>query len=64
MKGLYYRNRVRLLTALCGGAFFLSGCDPTLRTAVEDGIINSSTNFLTALLGAAVSVVQTNATSS
>jgi hypothetical protein len=42
-----------LSTALIIGLLGLTtGCDPTLRTSVENGIINVSTSFLGALLQA------------
>ena len=44
-----FMNRIRLWTflALAGGTtFFLSGCDPTLQSTIEDGVINVSSSFI------------------
>ena len=41
-------RRLALLAA--GGTFFMSGCDPTLVSTVEDGLISLSTSLLGSLL--------------
>ena len=49
------RNRIpwrRLALLTVGATFFMSGCDPQLRTTVEDGIITVSTSLLGSLLQA------------
>ncbi len=48
----------RLAMLAAGSAFFLGGCDPTLRATVENGIISSSTAFLGSLLQAILQLVQ------
>jgi hypothetical protein len=47
----------RLAMLAMGGAFFLNGCDTETRAAVEDGIINVSSGFLTALMQAIIGLV-------
>ena len=47
---------IRLAAALSGGLFFLSGCDPTIRSTVENGIITLSNSFLASLLQAGLQV--------
>lgn len=39
-----------LALATAGTTFFMSGCDPTLRTTVENGIITLSQSLLASLL--------------
>lgn len=46
----------RLATLAAGSVFFLGGCDPTLRSTVEDGIITLSSSFVGALIRAAINV--------
>jgi hypothetical protein len=46
----------RLAAAASGTVFFLEGCNPTLRSVAEDGIINTSTSFLAAFLRALIEV--------
>ncbi len=41
-------------TVAVGGLFFLNGCDDETRTAVENGIIDTSSSFLGALLQALI----------
>jgi len=54
------RNASRRLSAWCvvilviGGLLVLTGCDPTTRAAVEDGIIDASTGFVGAFLQALI----------
>lgn len=44
-----------------GTVFILGGCDPTVQSAVESGIINVSTTALTSVLGAIASLfIQTS----
>jgi len=47
--------------ALSGTLLFLTGCDPTLQATVENGVITSSTTFLTAVLAAITQVYTTPA---
>ncbi len=47
---------IRLAAMLSGGLFFLSGCDPTIRSTVENGIITLSNSFLASLLQAGLQV--------
>ena len=50
-------NRVRrwtLLAAAGGSVLFLSGCDPTLKGTVEDGIITTSQSVFAAFLRALI----------
>lgn len=49
-------RRLALLAA--GTTLFLSGCDPQLRTTVEDGIISVSTSLLSSLLQAFIQLGQ------
>ena len=49
-----FRWRHMWATVALGGAFFLSGCDPETRAAVEGGIIDTSASFLGALLQALI----------
>ena len=44
----------RLAWLTLGASFFMSGCDPQLRTTVESGIINVSTGLLSAFLQAVI----------
>jgi hypothetical protein len=39
-----------------------TGCDPTLKSTVEDGVINVSTSFFGAFLRAAFALAQEQAT--
>ena len=39
-----------LALAAAGSTFFMSGCDPTLRTTVENGIITLSQSLLGSFL--------------
>lgn len=45
--------------ALAASLIALTGCDPTIRATVEDGVINVSTSLLTSV-AQAVSQVFTN----
>ena len=47
---------IRLAAIMSGGLFLLSGCDPTLRATVENGIITTSNSFLASLFQAALQV--------
>ncbi len=47
---------IRLAVMLSGGLFFLNGCDPTIRSTVENGIITLSNSFLASLLQAGLQV--------
>ncbi len=51
-------RRVCWLAAAVGTTFFLSGCDPTLRATVENGIINVSTGLFGAFLRALIELGQ------
>jgi hypothetical protein len=44
----------RLALVTLGATFLLSGCDPQLRSTVEDGIITVSTSLLGSLLQAII----------
>lgn len=44
------RRLARWVIGLGGGAALLNGCDPTIQSTVENGIINTSTALLTALI--------------
>ena len=59
-QGVHEMNKKRLYSALAkmsaltttGTVFLLGGCDPTVQSAVESGIINVSTTALTSVLTA------------
>jgi hypothetical protein len=51
-----------LATALAGSFLVLAGCDPATKTAVQTGIITSSTSLLTAVMQAALQVAQAHTT--
>jgi hypothetical protein len=56
------RKSVNATLAIASGTtLILGGCDPTLQATVENGIINVSTSFLTALLQAITQVYTTDA---
>lgn len=55
------RLTIKALGLLTGTSLLLGGCDPTLQATVENGIINVSTSFLTALLQAVAQVYTTDA---
>ena len=44
----------KLAATLTGGTLLLSGCDPETRAAVENGIIDTSTGFVSAFLQALI----------
>ncbi|MCH7870945.1 MAG: hypothetical protein IID33_04525 [Planctomycetes bacterium] len=46
----------RLAAMLSGGLFFLSGCDPTISSTIENGIITLSNSFLASLFQAGLQV--------
>ncbi|MEW6198362.1 MAG: hypothetical protein AB1601_06830 [Planctomycetota bacterium] len=48
----------RWVVAAGGVTLFLGGCDPTLRTTVENGIINVSTSVFGAILRALIELGQ------
>jgi hypothetical protein len=52
----------RFALAVLGTTFFLSGCDPTISSTVENGIITASNSLLTAWLQALITVIQQAAT--
>lgn len=54
MRALLKRTWWQLVFLVSGSGLFLSGCDPTLRTTVEDGIINTSASLLGTLIRAAI----------
>ncbi len=56
MQTLYKRFYARLAIMTAGTVMILDGCDPSIETAVEDGIINISTAGLTSFLTALVTV--------
>lgn len=43
---------------LAGAVLFLSGCDPTVRATVENGVIAGANSLLTAVLQALVQLGQ------
>jgi hypothetical protein len=43
---------------MAGSAFFLEGCDPTLRATTEDGIISLSSSLVTAVIRAIINVAE------
>jgi hypothetical protein len=49
-------HRLALLAA--GATFFLSGCDPQIRSTVENGIITLSTSLLSSVLQAFIQLAQ------
>lgn len=49
-----------VLAVASGTTLILGGCDPTIQTTVENGIINASTSFLTAFLQAVTQVYTTD----
>jgi len=46
------RRQWWLVTVIVGSLAFTTGCDPTLKATVEDGIISLSTSFFSAFLQA------------
>lgn len=46
--------KARLLLAATGGVYILSGCDPSIQTTVENGIISISTSLLASFFQAAI----------
>lgn len=46
---------------LVGGLLFLGGCDPTIQTTVENGIINAANATLTSFFQALIQVAATSA---
>ena len=63
MRMFYQRTpwrRLALLTA--GTTFFLSGCDPQMRSTVENGIITLSTSLLGSLMRAFLELGQETST--
>lgn len=56
------RRRVvrTLLAASLGGAFLFTGCNDTLRTTSENGIITTSQSLLTAFFQALIAVASQN----
>lgn len=57
MRRMRLRARLIRFAASAGGsALLLSGCDPTIQTTVENGIINVSTAFLSSFLQALLQV--------
>lgn len=58
-----FRWRQRFMWLALSGTLLLTGCDDTLRTTVENGIITSSTSFLSSLFQALLQVAQDTGTS-
>lgn len=58
MRSLWQRVQWRVAVLSTGALLLLSGCDDELRTTIEDGVITSSSNLLTAFLGALITVWQ------
>lgn len=58
MRKLVLRNR-SLCTAVLSGSFILGGCDPTIQSTVEDGIISVSTALLGSFFQALLQVALT-----
>lgn len=52
----------QMLALGSGTALLFSGCDPTLRADVENGVINVSQSFLTALIQAIAGAYTTPST--
>lgn len=52
VRGIYARVLRCSATATAGTAFLLGGCDPSVQSAVESGIINVSTTLLTSVMTA------------
>jgi hypothetical protein len=50
-------RRRSLAALLVGSSALLTGCDPTLRATVEQGIITSSTSLLTSFYQALLQVI-------
>ena len=51
------RTALRLMIALTmGTSLILGGCDPTIQATVENGIINTTTSFLTSFFQAVLQV--------
>ena len=53
---LQHRRLIRFTMALSGGLFLLNGCDPTIRSTVENGIITVTNSFITSLFQAGLQV--------
>ncbi len=47
-----------LIVAVCGLALLVSGCDPTMQTTVENGIITTSQSLFASFLNAVVQLGQ------
>ncbi|MBU0640133.1 MAG: hypothetical protein KKB50_14805 [Planctomycetes bacterium] len=59
MRAMRNITRWLRLSALAGGGVFLfSGCDPSIQSTLETGIINTATSFLAALLRAVIDIAQ------
>lgn len=57
-KWLNRAGRWRLIAAAGGTTFFLEGCDPTIRTTVEDGVITTVNSLWAAVLRALIELGQ------
>lgn len=54
MRNVFTRALWWRLTLAASGIILLTGCDPTTKAAIQDGVINASTSWLTALLQAMI----------
>jgi hypothetical protein len=64
MRMMRFRARFyRLAIILAGGAFLLNGCDPTIQSTVENGIINVANTFYGSVLQSVLSILIDNAAS-
>ena len=56
MRNIKFRVLQWLAVATTGTAFFMNGCDSTLQTTVENGIITLSQSLLTVIFRALIAL--------
>ncbi len=61
MRKLYRRTRILLLSASLGGAAVLSGCDPTVRDTVLEGVGGAAAGLANTFIQAFVESLQAQA---
>jgi hypothetical protein len=62
MRNMMTRIRWWTFLTLAGGMFFLNGCDPTLQSTIEDGIITTSSSFIGSLFRALIELASETTT--
>jgi len=63
MRKWLMRGGWRLVAAGGGIAFVFGGCDPTMKTAIENGVITASSSLLAAFLQAITQLMAQQAAS-